>query len=187
MSEPKKNKDAPNPLHDISSEEEELFRKAMQELAIIPQEEDHKVPLPAAPKISLQVKESKQPITHKDEEAETSEIGPLTSLFHTQKRVPQKITRKIKAGKLPLCGTIDLHGLTWQEARAELDDVISHLAGSTERCLLVIHGKAHGTVLGKATLKTMVYRYLKSHPRVLVISSAHPKDGGLGAVYVLLE
>ena len=102
----------------------------------------------------------------------------------------RKILKRLKAGDYALQGTLDLHGLTQLAARAQLEKFIGQARQAQRRCVLVIHGKGlHSEALGPV-LKQGVPDWL-SHGRlgrqVLAFSSALPKDGGDGALYVLLR
>ncbi len=68
----------------------------------------------------------------------------------------------------------------------ELINFIRQEATSRHRCLLIIHGK--GSHNGKApVLKNLVRHWLPQFPQVLAFHSALTRDGGAGALYVLLK
>jgi len=54
-------------------------------------------------------------------------------------------------------------------------------------CIRIIHGKGHRSSSQKAVLKTYVNHWLQEHERVLAFHSAKVRDGGAGAVYLLLK
>ncbi len=111
-----------------------------------------------------------------------SKILPDSYLFEADSSLGNKILRKFKQGQYNPEATLDLHGFTVNEAALTLDKFIQHSVHQGYRVLLVIHGK--GT---QAILKTQVNYWLTDHPRVLAFCSAKPKDGGVGAVYLLLK
>jgi DNA-nicking Smr family endonuclease len=83
--------------------------------------------------------------------------------------------------------TIDLHGLTQEQAHERLGQFLAEAQQSGRRCLLVVTGKglAHGGVL-----RHMVPRWLNQRPnreRVLAFAPAQPKHGGGGALYLLIR
>ena len=83
---------------------------------------------------------------------------------------------------------MDLHGLTQVEAHRALQGFIegAHLAG--KRALLVITGK--GLTPGSGVLRDAVPRWLNEpslRRMILAFSHAQPKDGGAGALYVLVR
>lgn len=95
---------------------------------------------------------------------------------------------KLKKGKLPLEGRIDLHGMTQDEAHRALQRFIPAAAVSGRRTLLVITGK--GKMPTGGVLRRMVPIWLSEGSlatHVLAITPAQPKDGGDGALYVRLR
>jgi len=166
-----------------------IFAEAMETMEIDPSQKDWRTKdFPELPersgKSSPKLKKAK---AKKFSRKTVEPVGPLASLAHSKKGVPQKIMRKLKKGGFPIRDQVDLHGLTWKEAEKELSSFISEQLRDAQRCVLIIHGKAHGAVLGKATLKAMTYHFVKYHPHVMAAVSAQSKDGGLGALYVLLS
>ena len=54
-------------------------------------------------------------------------------------------------------------------------------------CIRIIHGKGQRSSSQKPVLKTHVNHWLEEHERVLAFHYCKIKDGGAGAVYVLLK
>jgi DNA-nicking Smr family endonuclease len=112
-------------------------------------------------------------------------------LSDLDKRTGQKLVR----GKLPLEGRLDLHGLTQEQAHGRLARFIATSAEAGKRCVLVITGKGMKPRSDKkegetGVLRQAVPRWLNSaelRPLVLAIRYAQAKDGGEGALYVLLK
>ena len=106
-------------------------------------------------------------------------------------------TERLRRGKLPIDGRIDLHGMTQAQAHAALHRFVQASALSGRRCLLVITGKGlrHGAsddmyAPEPGILRRMVPRWL-SEPgiagHVLAVESAARHHGGSGAYYILLR
>ena len=94
---------------------------------------------------------------------------------------------RMKRGALPIEGRIDLHGMTRDQAQLRLFNFIVGAYEQGKRSILVITGKGQG---GMGILKSEVPRWLNLPPireKVLGFSYAQPKDGGDGALYVLLR
>lgn len=94
---------------------------------------------------------------------------------------------RLKRGQVVIEQTIDLHGLTQEQAHARLGSFLAEAQQSGLRCLLVVTGKglAHGGVL-----RHMVPRWLNegaNRGRVLAFAPAQPKHGGAGALYLLIR
>ncbi|MCU7960071.1 MAG: Smr/MutS family protein [gamma proteobacterium symbiont of Bathyaustriella thionipta] len=81
---------------------------------------------------------------------------------------------------------LDLHGLRAQEARRQLADFLNHALQHQQQYLLIIHGKGLGSDR-QPVLKQLVNSWLQQIPDVMAFCSASRKDGGTGAVYVLLK
>lgn len=116
----------------------------------------------------------------------TESVTATTQLFFSQPGIQPKTLRDLKKGKISFEECLDLHGSTVNQARTELGQFLSASVTHQKRCILIIHGKGK---LDKdpPLLKNLVNHWLKQHPAVLAFASAIPKDGGTGAVYVLLK
>jgi len=94
---------------------------------------------------------------------------------------------RLKRGKHPVEARIDLHGMTQDEAHRALAAFIRGARASGKRCVLVITGRGR---LGGGILKSAVPRWLEEpefRPHLLAIATAQPRDGGAGALYVMLR
>ena len=99
----------------------------------------------------------------------------------------QKQVRRLRRGQIPIAAEADLHGMRLAEARRLLEDFLGDCRQRGLRCVRVIHGKGLRSSGGHAVLKWEVDRLLRGHEAVMAFCSAQPKDGGTGAVYVLLR
>jgi DNA-nicking Smr family endonuclease len=89
----------------------------------------------------------------------------------------------LKRGEMAIAARLDLHGMTQDEAHRALHRFIARSAGAKLRNLLVVTGKS-------GVLHSAVPRWLDEpelRPFVLAQVRAQPKDGGSGALYVLLR
>jgi len=108
----------------------------------------------------------------------------------SQPGLDKSMAKKLKKGQQQIEARIDLHGMTQVEAHRALDSFIDGSWRAARRCVLVITGKgwkADGTV---GVIRTAVPRWLNEQPnrsRVLAFTQAAPKDGGEGALYVMLK
>lgn len=104
--------------------------------------------------------------------------------------------QKIRGGKMPIEGKLDLHGYKQEEAHDLLNDFVLRAHANEKRCLLVITGKGKGSSGGawydipEGVLKQKVPQWLNVPPLkdiVLKVLPAHRTHGGEGAVYVYLK
>lgn len=99
----------------------------------------------------------------------------------------QKQLRRLRRGQIPIAAEADLHGMRIREAQLLLEEFLRDCRDRNYRCVRVIHGKGLGSRGGHAVLKWEVDRWLRSHEGVMAFCTAQPRDGGTGAVYVLLR
>ena len=94
---------------------------------------------------------------------------------------------KLRQGNVTTDAEIDLHGLNSAEARRELFDFLHECVRSGCGCIQVVHGKGYRSSENHPILKNNINIWLRQHPDVRAFCSATPRDGGAGAVYVLLR
>jgi DNA-nicking Smr family endonuclease len=94
---------------------------------------------------------------------------------------------RLKRGRHEIEARLDLHDMTQAEAHRALGAFIRAARAANKRCVLVITGR--GSV-GAGVLKSAVPRWLDEpefRPHLLAIATAQPRDGGSGALYVMLR
>ena len=100
----------------------------------------------------------------------------------------QGLTDELHAGKFAVQGFVDLHGSTGDEVNAELDGFLDQALRKGWRNVKIIHGRGlrsvRGPVLKDAVIRRLSGRYRRN---VIAFVSARQCDGGLGALYVLLQ
>jgi len=110
----------------------------------------------------------------------------------------RRTSERLKRGQLPIEARLDLHGMTQDQARRSLDAFITHAHDRGLRAVLIITGKGLKPRASDAgpwepepgILKTQTPRWLNEAPnraRVLAFTAAQPRDGGSGALYVLIR
>ena len=98
--------------------------------------------------------------------------------------VDGRTQKRLFRGEVLVDRRVDLHGLTTVTAESKLKQFIETATYDGCRCVLVITGK------GAGVLRRHVPNWLKQPPlapHVLALAEARPKDGGGGALYVLLR
>ncbi len=98
------------------------------------------------------------------------------------------LAQRLHKGECAIQDFIDLHGLIEDEAEAELVEFLEQSRRRGFSCVKVIHGRGLRSP-GEPVLKLMVARLLKGalSKYVRAYATAPPRDGGLGATYVLLR
>ena len=101
--------------------------------------------------------------------------------------VQRAVLRKLKRGRFPIQGELDLHGLTLAQAKRRMSAFLEYMRGRQVSCLRIIHGKGHSSSGKNPVLRPNVRVWLSHHRDVLAYSEARGVDGGSGALYVLLR
>ena len=102
----------------------------------------------------------------------------------------RKLLQRLKQGRSPIDGRLDLHGMTQDDAHRALAAFLSQSAFAGRRLVLVITGKGQESQGRPGILRSMVPRWLVELPNRSLVGSwsiAHPRDGGGGALYVQLR
>ena len=113
------------------------------------------------------------------------EVLPEASLSYARNGVQQQVLRKLRQGQMTWQAAVDLHGCTVEQAREAILTLLHDARQSNLHAVKIVHGK--GLVKEQALLKTFVNGWLRQVPDVLAFVSALPRDGGTGAIYVLLK
>lgn len=109
------------------------------------------------------------------------------SLFYTQSGLQHRTIKQLKRGQFAIEATLDLHGCHRDQANLMLHKFIDHAQQQHKRHIIIIHGKGLSSPQGTAVLKNHVNYWLRNHSSVLAFCSALARDGGSGAIYVLLK
>ncbi len=144
-------------------------------------------------------KKKPQPLLRKQNKNET-ELQPdrLSDHYHPIEQHDEQLSfarsglqrstlKKLKKGYYLIEDRLDLHGYRRDEARQLLQEFIHYAQQRGFRCLIIIHGKGRSGKDERPVLKPLVASWLQQSEEVLAYSSARPKDGGAGALYLLLR
>jgi DNA-nicking Smr family endonuclease len=118
--------------------------------------------------------------------AEVPQLEPRDILEWKKDGVQHEVFHKLKSGKYPVEGTLDLHRLTVKEARAEVYRFFRLATARNWRTVLLAHGRGEKSST-PARLKSYVAFWLGQLPEVIAYHSADPGNGGTGAVLVLVK
>ncbi len=136
---------------------------------------------------------------HNHEEDEIEIHDPLSDELHVEEveaegtisfcetGIQKGVFRKLRSGQYRISDELDLHGTTIKQAKQILMYYLQETPQFESCCVRIIHGKGNRSGANKPVLKTQVNHWLCEHDRVLAFHSAKVKDGGTGAVYVLLK
>lgn len=108
-----------------------------------------------------------------------------TVLSYSRSNLSSKRFNDLKNGLIPCEAQLDLSGQKTESARKALYQFIQTQIKNNKQCVLVIHG-TDSSQDKPPLIKNLINRWLPQINEVLAFHSAKPKDGGSGAVYVLL-
>lgn len=107
------------------------------------------------------------------------------ALSYARSGVQPRVMQQLKQGLSPWQAAVDLHGCTIDQAREAVLSLLENAHKEGLSIVKIVHGK--GLQNGQPLLKTCVNGWLRQLPTVLAFVSCLPRDGGAGALYVLLK
>jgi DNA-nicking Smr family endonuclease len=172
--------------------DDDLFREAMSGVSPLPNDKAYHEDEVVASKPMIRK-------AHPFEEDELEIHDPLSDELHVEEVEPEGtisfcetgiqkgVFRKLRSGQYRISDELDLHGASIKQAKKILMYYLQETPQFESCCVRIIHGKGNRSGNSKPVLKTQVNHWLIEHERVLAFHSAKDKDGGTGAVYVLLK
>ncbi|HEX7036106.1 MAG TPA: DNA endonuclease SmrA [Pseudomonadales bacterium] len=171
-----------------------LFREAMSD--VVPLEQKRVAPEPARPDVTAaqlerrEAAEGRRPSATEEPNyltlGEVKLLHPRETLSWKKDGVQNEVFKKLRGGRYPLDGRLDLHRLTVREARVALFEFLEQSRRKGWRTLLVSHGRGEKSPT-PARIKSFVAHWLTQVPDVIAFHSAARQHGGTGAVYVMLR
>jgi DNA-nicking Smr family endonuclease len=101
--------------------------------------------------------------------------------------LPRDILRKLRRTHWVIQATLDLHGLTGDEAVAETAVFLAACKREGHRCVRIVHGKGLRSPRKEPVLKRRIRKLLTRRDEVLAFAEPRALHGGGGAVVVLLQ
>ena len=101
--------------------------------------------------------------------------------------LPRDILRKLRRTHWVIQDTLDLHGLTGDEAVAETAVFLAACRREGRRCVRIVHGKGLRSPGREPVLKRRIRKLLTRRDEVLAFAEPRALHGGSGAVVVLLQ
>ena len=112
------------------------------------------------------------------------EAGDTAS--YRRETLPPRMFQRLKKGQYSVQDELDLHGATAAQAERLLRQFLLEAQAHEHGCVRIIHGKGLQADGGAPVLKNLVDRMLRLRADVLAFHSAPPRQGGTGAILVLL-
>jgi DNA-nicking Smr family endonuclease len=114
-------------------------------------------------------------------------VGANDTLLFVRPGVQHRQLQQLRRGQFRNQAGLDLHGMNTAQARLAMAAFIAQCQARQIRHVRIIHGKGFGTAGDSPVLKNRINAWLQQHHEVLAFSSAQARDGGTGALYVLLR
>ena len=171
----------------LTSEDSDLFRQTIGKVRPV---NNDKILLTTEHKPKPYPKETSLPLAcllTLSTEHDLDKVGIEDSLSYIAPGLQTSVLKKIRKGFFGLDAEIDLHGLTSNAAKQQLLQFLYNCTYSGCRCVHIVHGKGYRSAEQQPVLKNNLNLWLRQHQDVLAFCSAPQKDGGTGAVFVLLR
>jgi DNA-nicking Smr family endonuclease len=171
----------------LTSEDSDLFRHAIGKVRAVnsdkvllnKESKPKPYPKPLATDVDSHLIDSAATVIEK--------VGLEDSLNFIAPGLQINVLKKLRRGFFGLDAEIDLHGLTSNEAKRQLLHFLNACVEAGCRCVHIVHGKGYRSADNHPVLKNNLNLWLRQHKDVQAFCSAPPKDGGTGAVFVLLQ
>lgn len=171
----------------LSAEDSDLFRQSIGKVKAV---ESNTLILKTSEKPKPYPKDKALKILNSFEDLADLEVEKLfqeDSLSFIAPGIQKNVLKKLRKGYFGFDASIDLHGLTSQEANHQLSRFLHFSIEDGYRCVHIIHGKGYRSSNDQPVLKNDINVWLRQHENVQAFCSTPPKDGGTGAVFVLLK
>ena len=109
------------------------------------------------------------------------------TLSYAKAGVGPEVVKKLRKRHWPIQDELDLHGMTVDAARGQLGDFVRRWVRRGVRCVRIIHGIGYGSPNGEPVLRSVVHSWLVQLDEVVAFCGADRKEGGHGALIVLLK
>jgi DNA-nicking Smr family endonuclease len=175
-------------IPEVDTEDSELFRQAVGK--VLPVRQDSVPAYRRRPRpVPAQTRSDEQAVMTALARGEFEHDGAQTGEEIQFKRdgIQERVFQKLRRGQFSIEAELDLHGLTIAAAKDALSLFLADVMRKRQSCVRIIHGKGRGSRDGKPVLKLKLQSWLRQRNDVLAYSSARPRDGGTGAVYVLIK
>jgi len=190
---PSPSQDPVDPTPTVAPEDRDLFRKAVANVQRLAP--PTRTVLPPAPVAPPSVLKQKRQAASGEEATATLHVSDSFApalmakdgTHFLQSGCGPDLLKKLRLGKWPVEATLDLHGATLEQARTRLDGFLSSCLLHEVRCVRVVHGKGYGSKDNSPVLKETVRRWLCQLADILAFVECTERDGGAGAVMVLLR
>lgn len=169
----------------ITKDDLDTFQDAMKGTKPLSQ---NKIRLSAKPAIKKIKKDNDffEEKLHFSDDSDLPDVSSEAFISFKQNDISNKSLRKLRKGQYNVEASLDLHGMSVEEARDAVESFLQQCIYKGMRVVLIIHGKGYHSSQSPI-LKNKLNHWLREINFVLAFSSATPQHGSRGAMYVLLK
>jgi DNA-nicking Smr family endonuclease len=169
-------------------QEEKLFAEAMGKVRrITPANKVIPEKVKPKPEAAVSFRQAQQPLLQPKAVAASPRQGEEPWVLRAD-GISRERLKRLAAGHPPVEQTLDLHGVTRNEALGLLEEWFRRSIHDQLRALCIIHGRGLHSSEGKPVLKEAVYQWLRCGPFAHAVLAVIPRPGcGGGACLVLLR
>jgi DNA-nicking Smr family endonuclease len=177
----------------VMQKEANIFRHNIGDITPIKQPDTFLHPRPVVttapvknkPKEITSMAEAMQDIDQWSDEFDASQLADEDDASYAIKGSSPDLIPKLRKGQWPVQAYLDLHGMQRDQARSALADFLRRSKLARLRSVCIIHGKGINS-RQPAVLPGKVRSWLSQSELVQAFCPANAKDGGDGALHVLL-
>ncbi|MFZ2171629.1 MAG: Smr/MutS family protein [Methylococcaceae bacterium] len=173
----------------LSSEDSDLFRQAIGKVRTVISDKVLLTPANKPKPYPVTISADSDAAVWKQGVAtlEVESVGLEDSMGYIAPGLQNNVLKKLRRGYFGLDAEIDLHGLNSNDAKRQLLHFLHSCVEDGYRCVHIVHGKGYRSTDKHPVLKNNLNLWLRQHNDVQAFCSASPKNGGTGAVVVLLQ
>ena len=173
----------------LTAEDSDLFRQTIGNVQSVKQDKvalhEQRKPKPKPYPKPLVVNFDANLSSRNPDEIET--VGIYDSMNFLSAGLQNNVLKKLRRGFFGIDAEIDLHGLNTPDAKRQLLHFLHNSVEEGGRCVHIVHGKGYRSLDNMPVIKNELNRWLRQHKDVQAFCSASQKDGGTGALFVLLR
>jgi DNA-nicking Smr family endonuclease len=170
----------------ITSKDSDLFRQSVGKVRAVKSDKIEVKPDQPKPYPTPQPYDLNED-WHDGIEQDIDNVSHEDTLSYTAPGIQNSVLAKLRKGFFGVQAEIDLHGLNSNAAKQQLLDFLHVSTQRSYRCVHIVHGKGYRSTDPHPVLKNHSNRWLRQHKDVQAFCSASPRQGGAGAVFVLLK
>ena len=171
----------------VDDDDKALFRDEVGDVRPVPvkQRVDVRKPVPREPRMS-KADDAEVMEELLEEMGEWLETGD--ELSYLRPGYQMRLLKRLKRGAYSVRGELDLHQMRAKDATDAIRQFLAEAQREEAYCLRIVHGKGRRSGADRGpVLKNLVNGYLRRRKDVIAFASAPPREGGTGAVHLLLR